>query len=61
MGQIVMVVRAEETLQSDVTQAMSMIEACPVRLMLLNQAKSVPKGAYGYGAGYGYGAEANRS
>ncbi len=60
MGQIVMVVRAEETLQTDVTNALSMIEACPVKLMLLNQAKVAPNAAYGYGAGYGYGAEANR-
>lgn len=54
MGQIVMVVRAEETLQSDVTQALATIEACPVKLMLLNQARTLFKGGYGYGYGYGY-------
>lgn len=54
MGQIVMVVRAEETLQSDVTQALATIEACPVKLMLLNQARTLFKGGYEYGYGYGY-------
>lgn len=49
MGQIVMVVRAEETLQSDVIQALSTIEACPVRLMLLNQARTARSVGYDYG------------
>lgn len=49
MGQIVMVVQAEETLQSDVIQALSTIEACPVRLMLLNQARTAHSAGYGYG------------
>ena len=31
------------------------IEACPIRLMVLNQARSRGLGAYGYGYGYGYG------
>lgn len=55
MGQIVMVVQAEKTLQSDVSQALATIEACPVKLMLLNQARTVFKGGYEYGYGYGYG------
>jgi len=54
MGQIVMLVQAEKTLQSDVMQALATIENCPVKLMLLNKAKVVPKGGYGYGYGYGY-------
>lgn len=54
MGQIVMVVRAEKTLRSDVTHALATIEACPVKLMLLNQARTISKGGYGYGYGYGY-------
>ena len=62
MGQIVMVVQAQKTLQSDVAQALAMIEACPVKLMLLNQMRALVKGAsergdgcgYGYGPGYGY-------
>ncbi|MES2960124.1 MAG: XrtA-associated tyrosine autokinase [Pseudomonadota bacterium] len=55
MGQIVMVVRAEHTLQSDVRHALSTIEACPVRLMLLNRARADAQASYGYGYGYGYG------
>lgn len=49
MGQIVMVVQAEKTLQSDVAQALAAIEACPVKLMLLNQVRTNSKGGYGYG------------
>lgn len=54
MGQIVMVVQAEKTLQSEVKHALSTIEACPVRLLVLNQARTRGLGAYGYGYGYGY-------
>jgi protein-tyrosine kinase len=57
MGQIVMVVRAESTLQSDVQHALSAIEACQVKLLVLNQARAVSRGGYGYGYGYGYGQE----
>ena len=59
MGQIVLVVRAGHTLQSDVKHALSTIENCPVKLMLLNQATSLFKNdtTYGYGYGYGYGYE----
>ena len=53
MGQIVMVVRAEATLQSDVRHALSHIEACPVKMLVLNQARAASEGAYGYGYGYG--------
>ena len=57
MGQIVMVVQAERTLRSVVEEALATIEACPVKLMLLNQARSTMTGGYGYGYGqsYGYG------
>lgn len=55
MGQVVVVVQAEKTLQSDVVQALATIESCPVKLMLLNQARTVSKGSYGYGYGHGYG------
>jgi len=51
MGQVVVVVRAEETLQSDVNQALALIDSCPVRLMLLNQAQSASAEGYGYGYG----------
>ena len=60
MGQIVMVVQAGRTLQSDVQHALSTIESCPVRLMVLNKARTDGPGSYGYGAygyGYGYGRE----
>lgn len=51
MGQIVFVVRAESTLQDDVKRALATIEACPIKLILLNQARTVAQGAYGYGYG----------
>ena len=55
MGQVVMVVHADKTKQSDVQNALSTIEDCPVKMMLLNQARSDSMGAYGYGYGHGYG------
>jgi len=55
MGQIVIVVRADETLQSTVNQALTTIEACPVKMVVLNQARSDAVGTYGSGYGYGYG------
>lgn len=58
MGQIVMVVQAEKTLQSQVRHALSTIESCPVKLLVLNQARGGDQAAYGYGYGYGYGQEA---
>ena len=60
MGQVVMVVQAEKTLQSDVQSALATIESCPVRMMILNRAESDSRGAYGYGYGYGYGANAGK-
>ena len=54
MGQIVFVVRAEETPQNAVKEALGAIEACPVKLMVLNQARNVENMAYGYEYGYGY-------
>jgi exopolysaccharide/PEP-CTERM locus tyrosine autokinase len=54
MGQIVVVVHAGKTLQADVQHALSTIDSCPVKLMLLNKATSQIHGSYGYG-GYGYG------
>jgi len=55
MGQVVFVVKAEQTKQSDVRHALAAIESCPVKLLVLNQATSTGQGAYGYGRGYGYG------
>ncbi len=40
MGQVVMVVQADKTLQADVQQALSTIEACPVKMMLLNRVRT---------------------
>lgn len=54
MGQIVFVVRAEETPQQAVKEALGTIEACPVKLLVLNQARNVENVAYGYDYGYGY-------
>jgi len=54
MGQVVMVVEAEKTLQTDVLSALATIEACPIKLMVLNKARTVSQGGYGYGYGYGY-------
>ena len=55
MGQIVVVVHAGTTLQSSVQSALATIEACPVKLMVLNQARTAPWGGGSYGYGYGYG------
>ncbi|MBN8507418.1 MAG: tyrosine-protein kinase family protein [Burkholderiales bacterium] len=55
MGQVVLVVQADRTLQADVQMALSTIEACPVKMMLLNKVRAERKGGYGYGYGYGYG------
>ena len=59
MGQIVIVVQADKTLQADVQHAISTIEACPLKMLLLNRARGDSAGVsirgYGYGYGYGYG------
>jgi protein-tyrosine kinase len=54
MGQIVFVVRAETTLQSEVKLGLAAIEACPIKLLLLNQANLGSHHGYGY---YRYGPE----
>jgi protein-tyrosine kinase len=65
MGQIVLVVNAGKTLQSEVKQAVATIESCPVKLLLLNRASSLFKGGYGYNYGYangyGYGKEEEKA
>jgi protein-tyrosine kinase len=55
MGQIVVVVHAGRTLQAEVQQALSTIETCPVKMMLLNKARTKGQEGYGYGYYYGYG------
>ena len=57
MGQIVMVVNAGNTAQAAVLQAVATIEACPVKMMVLNQSRQAASDGYGYGYGYGYGNE----
>lgn len=57
MGQIVIVVNAENTAQSAVTQAIATIESCPLKMMVLNQSRQTSASSYGYGYGYGYGNE----
>jgi len=55
MGQVVFVVRADKTLQSAVQHALATIEACPIKMMLLNQTRVEKQSGYGeYGLGYGY-------
>jgi exopolysaccharide/PEP-CTERM locus tyrosine autokinase len=55
MGQIAMVVHAGRTLQADVQHALSTIENCPVKMLVLNKMRGTGAGAYGRGYGYGYG------
>ena len=57
MGQIVVVVQAGKTLQREVQHALSAIDSCPVKLMLLNQASEEAAGDYSYGYSYAYGRE----
>jgi exopolysaccharide/PEP-CTERM locus tyrosine autokinase len=57
MGQVVMVVNAGHTAQAAVLQAVATIEACPVKMMVLNQSRQAASDGYGYGYGYGYGNE----
>ncbi len=54
MGQIVVIVHADRTLQSSVQQALAALESCPVKMMVLNKARSDAGGTYGYGYSYGY-------
>lgn len=54
MGQIVIVVEAERTLQREVAQALTNIDSCPVKLLILNKAKADFKKGYSYGYGYAY-------
>jgi receptor protein-tyrosine kinase len=57
MGQVVVVVESDRTTHGTVKQALSTIEACPVKLLILNKATEGGRGnLYGYGYGYGYGA-----
>lgn len=59
MGQIVMVVHAGQTAEAAVKEAIGTIDACPVKMMVLNQVRqAAPEGyGYGYSFAYGYGNE----
>jgi protein-tyrosine kinase len=50
MGQIVMVVKAADTSRADVMRALATIEDCPVKMLVLNQAR-----IEGLDTSYGYG------
>lgn len=54
MGQVVVVVQADRTVQAGVQHALAMVESCPVRLALLNRAQSGADTSYYYEyEGYG--------
>ncbi len=55
MGQIVVVVQSGETTQAAVKEAVSTINACPLKMMVLNKATQSASDRYGYGYAYGYG------
>lgn len=55
MGQIVVVVQAGETTQAAVMEALSTIESCPIKMLVLNKATQSASDRYGYGYAYGYG------
>lgn len=55
MGQVVIVVNAENTVQAAVKQAVTTIESCPHKMLVLNQVRGNKTDGYGYGYGYGYG------
>ena len=55
MGQIIVVVQSGETTQAAVKEAVSTIESCPLKMMVLNKATQSTSDRYGYGYAYGYG------
>ena len=56
MGQVVMVVQADRTLQADVDHALATIKTCANINLVLNKVRGNTSDGYGYGYGYGYGA-----
>ena len=55
MGQIVFVLQAGESLHSAAREALAMLAGCPVKFLVLNQARQSDGVANGYGYGYGHG------
>ncbi|MEI2677071.1 MAG: XrtA-associated tyrosine autokinase [Burkholderiaceae bacterium] len=60
MGQVLLVVQAERTLQSDVQHALSTIKTCSNISLVLNKVRGVADSGYGYGYGYGYGTPSDK-
>lgn len=61
VGQVVLVVEAERTLQSMVMASVDKLAACDVVLAVFNKSKrSLVDAYYGYGYGYGYGQYASK-
>jgi receptor protein-tyrosine kinase len=48
VGQVLMVVEADQTTHAQVTQAYAAVEQCPVVLSVLNKCRSKTTGTYGY-------------
>lgn len=63
MGQIVVVVEAGRTTHTMLKQALSKVQDCPVKMVILNKARYArTDGYYGYyGYGYGYGADSHQA
>lgn len=53
MGQVIVVVAAEQTACAEVKQALAAIEFCPVKLLMLNKSRLAPGSVYGSYGGYG--------
>lgn len=53
MGQVIMVIAADETPQGTVAEALSTIENCPVVFTLLNRVRRSERGRYGSYGAYG--------
>lgn len=53
MGQVIVVVAAEQTVCAEVKQSLAAIEMCPVKLLMLNKSRLAPGSVYGSYGGYG--------
>lgn len=53
MGQVIVVVAAEQTACAEVKQSLAAIEMCPVKLLMLNKSRLAPGSVYGSYGGYG--------
>ena len=51
VGQIIVIVEAQRTLQSTLAEALDLLEGCPVVMTLLNKATGPLRSNYGYGYG----------